>query len=76
MSPCELNAIIAAITNYLYINLSPKDFKAFSVFLSMLSKQMFSLVALKEICSRDDRIIYKPKEGKKDNQKNDKSNPK
>ena len=58
MSPCELNAVLAAITNYLYINLSPRDFKILSVFLSLLSKQMFTLVAMKEICSRDDRILF------------------
>ncbi len=58
MSPCELNAVLAAITNYLYVNLSPRDFKILSVFLSLLSKQMFTLVAMKEICSRDDRILF------------------
>ena len=58
MSPCELNAVLAAITNYLYVNLSPRDFKVLSVFLSLLSKQMFTLVAMKEICSRDDRILF------------------
>lgn len=58
MSPCELNAILAAVTNYLYLNLSPRDFKILSVFLSLLSKQMFTLVAMKEICSRDDRIFF------------------
>ncbi|HHY51741.1 MAG TPA: hypothetical protein GX499_00660 [Clostridiales bacterium] len=57
MTPCELNAILAAITNYLYVNLSPHDFKCLSVFLSLLSKQMFTLVALKEICNRNEDIV-------------------
>ena len=57
MSPCELNAVLVAISNYLYANLSPRDFKILSVILSMLSKQMFTLVAMQEICSRDDRIV-------------------
>ncbi|MGI6404235.1 MAG: hypothetical protein ACOX0K_08535 [Oscillospiraceae bacterium] len=57
MTPCELNAVLAAITNYLYLNLSPKDFKCLSVFLSLLSKHMFTLIALQEICSRDEDIV-------------------
>lgn len=50
MNPCELNAIIAAISNYLYTNLSKEDFLFLSVFLSELSKSMFSMELLRGIC--------------------------
>lgn len=55
MTPCELNAIITAISNYYYINLSHKDFNRLAVLLSLISKQMFALVAMREVCNRDNR---------------------
>ena len=49
MTPCELNALIAALTNYLYCNLSKKDFLFLNVFFSELSKSMFSMEILRGI---------------------------
>ena len=50
MNPCELNAVIAAVTNFLYARLSPKDFLFLNVFLSELSKSMFTMEILRGIC--------------------------
>lgn len=50
MNPCELNAAIAAISNFLYVNLSKKDFLFLNVVLSELSKTMFSMEVLRGIC--------------------------
>lgn len=61
MSPCELHTLITAIANHLYCNLSEKDFNCWSIFLSQLSKQMFTLIALRELCDRDDRLTIAEK---------------
>jgi hypothetical protein len=45
-----MNAVIAAITNYLYTNTSKRDFFCISVFLSELSKSMFNMEVLRGIC--------------------------
>ena len=50
-----MNMLITAITNHLYCTLESKDFTNLSVFLSMLSKDMFNMVALKDLCERDER---------------------
>lgn len=50
MNPYEMNAAIAAITNWLYANLSKKDFFFLSVVLSEMSKSMFSMEILRGIC--------------------------
>lgn len=50
MNPCELNAVVAAITNYLYTSLSKEDFLFANIFLSELSKSMFSMELLRSIC--------------------------
>ncbi|MCL2077735.1 MAG: hypothetical protein FWH08_04930 [Oscillospiraceae bacterium] len=50
MNPCQMNALIAALTNYLYCTLSKKDFIFWNVFFSELSKSMFSMEILREIC--------------------------
>lgn len=55
MNPCEVNAAIAAITNYLYANLSKKDFFCLSVILSELSKSMFAMEVLKNVCNREEK---------------------
>lgn len=55
MTPCELNAAIAAITNYFYCTLSRREFNTLAVVLSLISKQMFTLVAMRDICARDGR---------------------
>jgi len=58
MNPCELNAAIAAITNYLYCALSKEDFICLSVFLNELSKSMFSTTLFRDLCYKDGK--FKP----------------
>ena len=55
MNPCELNALIAAISNYLFINLSKKDFLFLNILLSELSKSMFTMELLKGVCRIDEK---------------------
>ena len=45
-----MNALIAALTNYLYVTLSKKDFIFWNVFFSELSKSMFGMEILRGIC--------------------------
>jgi hypothetical protein len=45
-----MNALIAALTNYLYCTLSKKDFIFWNVFFSELSKSMFGMEILRGIC--------------------------
>lgn len=50
MNPCELNALIASIANYLYSKLSKEEFFCLNVLLSELSKTMFSMEILGNVC--------------------------
>ena len=50
MNPCQMNIFIAALTNYLYCTLSKRDFLFWNVFFSELSKSMFGMEILREIC--------------------------
>jgi len=50
MRPTELNAILTVIVNYLYTNLNEKDFTNLALFLSLLSKEMFALEAMRALC--------------------------
>jgi len=45
-----MNALIAALTNYLYVTLSEKDFIFWNVFFSELSKSMFGMEILRSVC--------------------------
>ena len=54
MNPCSLNAAIAALTNHLYSTLSEKAFLCLALFLSELSKSMFSMSIFRDICGRQD----------------------
>lgn len=49
MRPSELNILIAIVTSYLYENLSNKEFVNLGVFLSILSREMLSMEALKNL---------------------------
>ncbi len=53
MTPCELNLTISAIANTLYSKLSKDEFRYLNVFLSELSKTMFSMEILRKICEKD-----------------------
>jgi hypothetical protein len=59
MNPCELNAAIAFITNYLYTSLSKEDFVCLSIFLNELSKSMFTTSVFQDLCNKDGK--FKPK---------------
>jgi hypothetical protein len=48
-----MNAMIAALTNYLYCTLSKKDFLFWNVFFGELSKSMFGMEILRGICTWD-----------------------
>ncbi|MCL2020165.1 MAG: hypothetical protein FWG70_10480 [Oscillospiraceae bacterium] len=50
MNPCQMNAMIAALTNYLYCTLSKRDFIFWNVFFSELSKSMFGMEILRSVC--------------------------
>lgn len=56
MNPCELNTVIAAITNYLYTTLSKEDFACLSVFLNELSKSMFTTSLFQDLCNKRGRF--------------------
>ena len=50
MNPCEINAAITAISNFLFCNLSKKDFIFLNICISELSKSMFSMELLRDVC--------------------------
>ena len=50
MNPCEINAAITAITNFLFTNLSKKDFIFLNICISELSKSMFAMELLRGVC--------------------------
>jgi len=53
MNPCEVNATITAISNYLFTNLSKKDFVFLNICISELSKSMFAMELLRGVCKID-----------------------
>ena len=55
MTPCEINATITAITNFLFANLSKKDFIFANIFISELSKSMFAMEVLRDVCDFEKR---------------------
>jgi len=50
MTPCEINATITAISNFLFTNLSKKDFIFLNICISELSKSMFAMELLRGVC--------------------------
>ncbi|SHH85564.1 hypothetical protein SAMN02745823_01211 [Sporobacter termitidis DSM 10068] len=59
MNPCELNAMIAAITNYLYTALSKEDFVCLSIFLNELSKSMLTTSVFSDLCNKEGKFGFK-----------------
>jgi hypothetical protein len=45
-----MNALIAALVNYMYVTLPKRDFIFWNVFFSELSKSMFGMEILRGIC--------------------------
>lgn len=65
MTPCDLNVLVAGISNYLYATLSPEEFRCLSLFLNELSKSMFTMSIYQSICVREkkeEEIEKNPKE--------------
>lgn len=58
MDPCELNVIVATLTNHFYTTLSREDFIYLSIFLRELSKSMIGTTIFEDICyptKKDDK---------------------
>lgn len=72
MTPCDLNMIVAALTNHFYTSLSPEDFKCLTIFLNELSKSMFATLLFQDICDRDGKEKI---EGKAELEKKEKKDP-
>ncbi len=53
LNPCEMNMLIAALTNYFYTNLSEKDFICLSIFLRELSKSMIGTTVFDGLCYKE-----------------------
>ena len=49
MGPPELNAILTAIVNHFYTTLKERDFTHLAIFLSLLSKEMLAMEAIREL---------------------------
>jgi len=50
MRPTELNALLTLIVNYLYTSLDEREFTNLAIFLSLLSKEMLAMEAIRELC--------------------------
>ena len=50
MRPTELNALLTVLTNYLYVSLDEREFTNLAIFLSLLSKEMLAMEAIRELC--------------------------
>jgi len=50
MRPTELNAILTVVTNYLYTNLDEKTYTNLAIFLSILSKELLAMEAIRALC--------------------------
>ena len=53
LNPCELNVLIASLTNYFYTTLSEEDFICLGIFLRELSKSMISTTVFDELCFKE-----------------------
>lgn len=63
MRPTELNALLTVIVNSLYTSLDEKDFTNLAIFLSLLSKEMLAMEAIRELCrfEQKDPHFHRPK---------------
>ena len=60
MNPCELNALIAAVTNQLWCSLSRTEFINLGILLSLISKDILSMAALEGLCRWEEREKGEP----------------
>jgi len=56
MNPCELNALIAYLSNYFYTTLPKDQFLCLSVFLNELSKSMLSMPLYQDLCNHEGKF--------------------
>ena len=56
MRPTEMNALLTVVTNYLYTSLDEKDYTNLGIFLSLLSKEMLAMEAIRAICRIEENI--------------------
>ena len=61
MRPTELNALLTLITNYLYTSLDEQDFTNLGIFLSLLSREMLAMEAIRGLCRVEKEEDYPPK---------------
>jgi len=50
MRPTELNVLLTLITNYLYTSLDEREFTNLGIFLSLLSKEILAMEAIRALC--------------------------
>ena len=50
MRPTELNVLLTLLTNYLYTNLDEREFTNLGIFLSLLSKEILAMEAIRALC--------------------------
>ena len=62
MRPTELNALLTLVTNYLYTSLEEREFINLALFLSLLSKEMLAMEAIREICRTERETEEEAKE--------------
>jgi len=62
MRPTELNAILTVIVNYLYSSLDEKDFTHLAIFLSLVSKEMLAMEAIRALCRLEEEEEEKEKD--------------
>lgn len=55
LQPTELNAILTLVTNYFYTHLTEKEFTNLAIFLSLLSKEMIAMEAIRSILRIEER---------------------
>jgi len=59
MRPTELNALLTLATNYLYTSLDEREFTNFAIFLSLLSKEMLAMEAIRALCRIEEDVEEK-----------------
>ncbi len=53
MDPVKLNTLITYFSNYLFCSLNDRSFYNLGLFLSLLSKEMLTMEAVKGLCEPD-----------------------
>ena len=56
MRPTELNVLLTLITNYLYTSLDEREFTNLGLFLSLLSREMLAMEAIRGLCQIEEAM--------------------